>query len=214
MTYAIGRGVRVDIGITEGSAKTVTAITQADPPVISSTAHGLAAKSLGYMATAPGMEQIEGQSLRFSAVATDSLTVEDIDSTNFGALSANGSLIPISAWATLVSSTGVNKAGGDSNPLELTVLLDDEQQFEAGMLAAETVTFTGRMETISGTAMAKLREVARAGGFLVFRVTLKDGNVRHFRGQPAIPSEQLDVGAVGSYSFTVQVKRRVCEGAA
>jgi hypothetical protein len=213
MTYAIGRGVRVDIGITEGAAKTLSALTAANPPVATSNAHGLSAKTLGYCQDMDGMEQLEGQSVRFSAVDTNTLTLEDLDTTDYNAFVA-GEIVPITAWSTLVSSTGYNKAGGDSNPLELTVLLDDEQQFEAGMLAAETVTFTGRMETISGTAMAKIRSVARAGEFLVFRATLKDGSVRHFRGQPAIPSEQLDVGAVGSYSFTVQVKRRVCEGAA
>ena len=43
----IGRGVRVEVGKTEGSAKTVTAITLADPGVATSTAHGLTTKSVG-----------------------------------------------------------------------------------------------------------------------------------------------------------------------
>ena len=213
MTYAIGRGCRVEIGITEAAPKTVTAVTAAKPPVATSTAHGLTGKSLAYFATATGMPQLEGQAVRLNPVTTNDVTLEDLDATGYGTFTA-GSLVPISAYSTLVSSTEYNKAGGDANPLDVTVLLDDISQNVNGPLAAETVTFSGRVETISSTAMQKIREVARSGLYLVFRVTLKDGNVRFFRGQPGIPTEQVTQGAVGSYSFAITVKGFVCEGAA
>ena len=46
MTYVIGRGVRVEIGTTEGSAKTVSAVTKANPGVASATSHGMASTPL------------------------------------------------------------------------------------------------------------------------------------------------------------------------
>lgn len=213
MTYAIGRGVRVEVGITEGSPITVTEVTAANPPVATATAHGLLADSIAYFATATGMPRLEGQSVRLEAVAANSFDLEDLDTTNYGDFTA-GSVVPISAWSTLVSSTEYNKAGGEASSLDTTVLLDEQSQEEAGPLAAESVTFSGRMETIGSTALTKVRSVAREGGKLVFRITLKDGSVRHFRGSPGIPSEQLSQGAVGSYSFNVIVKQHVLEGAA
>lgn len=213
MTYAIGRGVRVEIGITEGSPITVTEVTAADPPVASATAHGLAAKSIAYFSTATGMPQLEGQAVRLETVAANTFNLEDLDTINYGDFTA-GAVVPITAWSTLVSATDYNKAGGEASALDVSVLLDTVGQSEAGALASENVTFSGRMETISSAALSKVRMVARAGGFLVFRMTLKDGSVRFFRGSPGLPTEQLAQGAVGGYSFNVIVKQLVLEGVA
>jgi hypothetical protein len=213
MTYVIGRGVRVEVGTTEGSAKTVSEVTAADPPVATSTAHGLTVKSIGYFATATGMPQLEGQAVRFSAVTTNDLTLEDLDTTNYGDFTA-GTLVPITAWSTLTSSTGSNKSGGDANPLDITVLLDEINQSVQGPLSAELVTFSGRAETIAAGALQAVREAARSAGYLVFRITLKDGNVRYFRGQPALPTENIQQGQVASYDFAVTVKQLYLQGAA
>ena len=213
MTYAIGRGVRVEIGTTEGAPKTVTAVTSAKPPVATSTAHGLTAKSIGYFSVATGMPQLEGQAVRFSAVTTNDLTLEDLDATGYGTFTA-GSLVPITAWSTLTSATGSNKSGGEANPLDISVLLDEINQQVNGPLSAELVTFSGRSETIAAGALQKVRESGRDGSYLVFRVTLKDGNVRYFRGQPAIPTENIQQGQVASYDFAVTVKQLYLQGAA
>jgi hypothetical protein len=214
MTYAIGRGVRVEIGMTESAAVTLTEVSEAKPPVATtSVAHGLAVKSLAYVSVATGMPRLEGQAVRFSAAAGSSLTFEDLDTTTYGNFTA-GTLIPIATWGTLGSTTDYNKAGGESNPLDVTVLLDEIQQQENGQLSAESVAFTLRTETISGAAMQKIRETARVNGYLVFRLTLKDGNVRYFRGQPSLPTEQVGQGAVGVSTFSVTLKQLFLEGAA
>ena len=213
MTYIVGRGVRVEIGTTEGSAKTVTEVTAANPPVATSTAHGLLAKSIAYFGTATGMPQLEGQAVRFSAVTTNDLTLEDLDTSSYGDFTA-GTLVPITAWSTLTSSTGSNKSGGDANPLDITVLLDEINQSVQGPLSAELVTFSGRSETIAAGALQKVREAARSSGYLVFRLTLRDGNVRYFRGQPALPTENIQQGQVASYDFAVTVKQLYLQGAA
>lgn len=213
MTYAIGRGVRVEVGNTEGSAKTVTAVTSANPPVATSTAHALLAKSVGYFSVATGMPQLEGQAVRFSAVDTNSLTLQDLDATNYGTFTA-GTLIPITAWLTVANAVDYSIPEASASPLDTTVLLDDIGQQENGILGAQVATFTIRQQTISDTAMAKIRAAAKTGAYLVFRITLKDGSVRVFRGQPSLPGESLSQGQVGSGSFSVTIKGFVIEGAA
>ena len=68
--------------------------------------------------------------------------------------------------------------------------------------------------TISDAALAKVRQVARAAGYLVFRITLKDGNTRLFRGQPSLPGEDVQKGAIGTGTISVTVKGFVLRGAA
>lgn len=213
MTYAIGRGVRVEIGTTEGAAKTVTAVTAAKPPVATSTAHGLLAKSLGYFSTATGMPQLEGQAVRLSAVTTNDMTLEDLDATNYGTFAA-GAVVPITAWMTVSEVTDYAKGGGEGNPLAVTTILDQIEQLVNGVLSAETVTFSARTPTISGAALQKIRETAKSQGYLVFRITLADGNVRFWRGQCTLPSESVGQGGVGQTQFATTVKGFWCEGAA
>lgn len=213
MTYIVGRGVRVEIGTTEGGAKTVSAITKALPPVATSATHGLAAKSLGYLQNMGGMVELEGQAVRFSAVDTNTVTLEDLDTTGSATFTA-GQLVPITAWATLGNTTGYDKSEAAPDALDGTVLLDDIKQELGGQMAAESVTLSINAQTISDSAMTKLRQAARNAAYLVFRLTLKDGNVRFFRGQPGLPGESIQKGAIGTGQITVKVRGVVCEGAA
>jgi len=94
------------------------------------------------------------------------------------------------------------------------VLLDNIKQQEVGPLNAQTVTIAIKKETVNGAGMVAVVAAARAGLDKVFRITLKDGSVRVFRGTPSIPNENVSVGGVGTGGFTVTVKRFLQEGAA
>lgn len=213
MTSIVGRGVRVEIGKTEGAAKTVSGVTQAKPGVAASTAHGLLAKSIGYFTGVSGMVQLEGQAARLSVASADNFTLESINTTNFPAFTG-GSFVPVTAWATLSRASSYSIGGGAADTQDDTVLLDDIKQLVNGLLAAQTVTFNVKSETLNSEAAALIEDAARNSAYLVFRITLKDGNVRVFRGQPSLPGEDVQSNALGTGSFTVTVKGFVNQGAA
>lgn len=208
MTTLIGRGVRVEVSKTEGSAKTVTAVTKANPGVASSTAHGLSAGAVGYFSGVTGMDNIEGQAARVHAPATDSFTLQGLKTTSFPDFTA-GTFVPITAWSTLSKSTGYQIGGGAGNPLQTTTLLDDIEQQENGLLAAQTVSIDLNHETVDGEALGLVNDAAVDQAYLVFRITLKDGSQRVFRGQPSLPGENVQQGAVGTGSLSVTVKGRI-----
>jgi hypothetical protein len=213
MTFAKGRGVRLEVANAFGSNKTVTEVTEADPPVVTSSAHGLAAKSVGYFTSVVGMPRLEGQVARILNPLTNSFELEDLDTTDYGNFTS-GSFVPVSTWTTFSNATEINKAGGDANPLDVTVIMDEIQQQENGQLGAESVSVSARLETISNAAMSRIRNAARNQENCVFRLTYKDGNVRIFRGQPSLPTEQVATGQVGTMAFTVTLKQLFLEGAA
>lgn len=213
MTNIVGRGVRVEVGKTEGSPIAVSAVTQAKPGVATSTAHGLATKSAGYLTGVTGMVQLDGQAVRLGAVDTNTFALEDIDTTDYPAYTA-GNFVPITAWSTLSPATGYSIGGGEAEKLDITTLLDDIKQEINGLLAAQAVTFNMNNETVNGEAMALVEEAARKAEYLVFRITLKDGSTRLFRGQPSMPGEDVQRGAIGTGSFSVTVKGFITRGAA
>ena len=209
----IGRGVRVEVGKTEGAAKTVTAITLADPGVATSTAHGLSAKSVGYFSTVTGMVNLEGQAVRLGTTATDTFVLEDIDTTGYPAFTA-GSFVPITAWATLSKATSISEGGGEADKLNVTTLLDNIRQERNGLLAAQSVTIQLLAESLASEALQLLRRGARDSDLFVFRVTWANGDVAIFRGEPSLPGRDVQQGQAGTGSLTVTVRGFITEGAA
>lgn len=201
---AKGRGVRVEVGITEGAAKTVSAVSKASPGVVSSTAHGLANGSAGYFDTIVGMDEIEGQVARVDDQATDAFDAEGVNTTNFGTF-VSGTFVPVTAWATLSQSVDYSLGGGAGTTEDSTVLLDKKDKLTLITQGVETATLNVRALTEDNVAMAKIRAVATELGYLVFRITMHDGAQRLFRGQPSLPGESLAAKGLGTGSVSVQV---------
>lgn len=207
-TPLIGRNVRVEIGKTEGAAKTVTAITKANPGVASSTAHGQTDGTVGYMSGVVGMAQIDGQAIRINSPATDTFQLEGIDTTDYATFTS-GSFVPITAWSTLSRASSYQIGGGDADKQNNTTLIDVVNQEVNGLLAAQSVSFDLKLETTDDEALALVNAAALASDYLVFRITLSDGAQRVFRGQPSMPGENVGQGALGTGSFSVTVKGSV-----
>ena len=151
--------------------------------------------------------------IRLGTVATNTFDLEGLDTSNYGTFTS-GTFTPVTAFTTITPATEYQVGGGDADFIDTSVLLDNIKQQEVGPLNAQTVTIAIKKETVNGAGMVAVVAAARAGLDKVFRITLKDGSVRVFRGTPSIPNENVSVGGVGTGGFTVTVKRFLQEGAA
>lgn len=204
-TPLVGRNVRIEVSKTEGAAKTVTAVTLANPGVATSTAHGLADGAAGYMNGVTGMVQLDGQAVRVNSPAADTFQLEGINTADYPAFTA-GTFVPVTAWATLSRAASYQIGGGDADKLDNTTLLDAIKQEVNGLLAAQTISIDLKLETTDDEALQLINAAAVAQDYLVFRITLADGAQRLFRGQPSMFGESVGQGAIGTGSFSVTVK--------
>lgn len=202
-----GRQCRVEIASTFGSAKTVSAVTKALPAAITSTAHGLTDGTIGYFDTAAGMDELLGQAASVNTVTTNAFEAEGLDSTSFGTFTS-GTFTPATAWVTLSNATQYEIGGGAAEALDATTLLDNIRQEQAGLLPAQTVTFTGLSDSQLAAVLA-VRAAALNNGYILVRITCSNGERRVFRGQPSLPSESLGVNQLATGSFDVKVKGQV-----
>lgn len=209
----IGRGVRVEVATAYGPSKPVTVVTKADPGVATSATHGLLAKSVGYFRNVQGMANLEGQAVRFGAVAADTLTLTDIDTTNFPDF-VSGELVPVTTWATLSKSTSFAEGGGEGEKLNVTTLLDNLRQERNGLLAAETVTINVLAESVASPAMQFIRKAARSSTPCVFRITWNNGDTLVWRGEPSKPGRDVQQGQAGTGSLSITVIGTMVEGLA
>ena len=204
-----GRAVRVEVAATYGSAKTVSAITKANPGVATSTGHGLSEGAIGYFSNVLGMVELEGQVASVDSTATNTFNLEDIDTSAFGTFSGSCDFTPVSTWSLLSTATAYEISGGTADQLDASTLLDNSRVVETGMLAAQTV----QIDSLSDMQLAAInlvRSAARSPNTrLIFRITLSNGERRIFRGLVTMPGEQLSLSQIATSGFTVLTTRQV-----
>lgn len=201
----VGRGVRIEIGKTVGAAKVVSAVTQANPGVATSTSHGLSDGAVGYLDAVAGMVNIDGMAIRIDNPATNTFELQGVDTTDYPAFTA-GSFYPVTAWSTLARASAYSIGGGEADSLDDTLLLNTIRQERNGMLAAQSVSIPIKSLTSDDEAIGLIRAAAISQDYLVFRITLSDGSMRVFRGQPSMPGEDVQQGQIGTGSISVKVK--------
>jgi hypothetical protein len=131
--------VAVSVQSALASAKTITAITKANPGVVSSTAHGYSNGDYVLM-TVQGMYQVNYRVFRVSAVATDSFSLEGEDTTNYATFSS-GSCQKITFGTSLATLTNINASGGDFDFIDTTTIHDSIKTQVPGLPNPSNYTF-------------------------------------------------------------------------
>jgi hypothetical protein len=213
MTTAKGLAVKVEVALTFATAKTVSAVTLASPGVATSAAHGLANGAVGYWTVTAGMTQLDQQASRVYNQSTNSFDLQGLDTTNYTAFTA-GTFTPAATWGLLDESVSYEIGGGAANQLDDTRLVDVKQRNINGLLGAQNVTLGVKNQTYNSAVMDKVETAARNQSNMLFRVTLHDGSTRVFYGQPSLPGESVQSGALASGSLAVTVPGWVLKGIA
>lgn len=213
MSNVKGRGVRVEISATYATAIAVTGVTTASPGVATSAAHGMANDTVGYFDTIVGMVQLEGQAFRVKNTATNTFDLQGLNTTNYSAWTS-GNVIPVATWATLSEATSYEIGGGAAEKLDVTTLLDVVRKEEQGLLPVSNVSMNVIAQDTPSAAMLLLESAVQTQGKVVVRITLANGAVRIFTGEPSLPGESVSQGAVGTGSLDFAAKGFVMKLAA
>lgn len=213
MSNVKGRGVRVEIAATYDSPIAVTGVTKASPGVATSAAHGLANDTVGYFSTVVGMDQLEGQAFRVKNTATNTFELQGLNTSTYSTWTS-GNVIPVATWATLSEATSYDIGGGAAEKLDVTTLLDVVRKEEQGLLPVSNVSMNVIAQDTPSAAMQLLESAVQTQGKVVVRITLANGAVRIYTGEPSLPGESVSQGAVGTGSLDFAVKAFVMKLAA
>lgn len=205
MTAEVARNSKLEVQATIDTAKTITAITKANPAVATSTAHGYSNGDVVVLAI-EGMTELDGLVARVENVAANTFEI-DIDSTNFGTFTA-GTAKEILTWHTVSEATQVNFGAGNAEQLEKTRLIDRTKRFEAGLPDQPNVSVNVFSDVVD-TAQVAIETAGLDGTKLGFRYTRKSGKVTLFGGTPSTVGEDNNVGQMvtGSFSVTISSPR-------
>lgn len=131
MSITSAVGTTFAIASTYGSAKTMSAISNATSAVATLAAsHGVVVGDI--LEVTSGWDRLNGRLVRVSAVATNDVTFEGIDTsstTNYPAGTGTGTVRVISAWTQITQITAdFSVSGGGQQYADVTTLADRTQK--------------------------------------------------------------------------------------
>jgi hypothetical protein len=211
VAYSIGRNTRVEVQKTLATAQALTAVTLANPGVITYGGSLTTGDVIVISSSIAGMTELAGQTVRVANVSASPSTaeLESLDTTLFGALTATSSFTVVSAWSTLGIARSVNAGGTAPNRIDATTLLDSEKQYLFGQSESPEITVDCISDPLTEAALL-VEAAARTNTPIAFRITMSTGAKRIFGGYVSLPSESIPLGELVTASFSVtQIRRRL-----
>ena len=157
MSVSLPNGSTVSIASGYGSSKTVTAISNANPGIVSATAHGFSDGD--YVEITSGWSKLTNRVVRADTILTDSFAMEGIDTTSttlYPAGAGAGSARDITGWTQLAQITNSTSEGGEQQFLTYQFLEADAESRIPTTKTAAGITFTVADDpTLPGYILAK-----------------------------------------------------------
>ncbi|WP_427501376.1 phage tail tube protein [Methylomonas sp. MED-D] len=190
-------GVTVAMQSAIAATKTVSAITKANPAVLTSTSHGLA-NGTYLLAQAQGMTQLNNRIIRVANQAANTFEAETEDSTLYDTFSS-GTVAALTLGTTFSIFTDFSIAGGEADSIDITTIHDTQKKTRPGMFSATEITGealwdladTGLIAAISASAVTAQR---------AFLLGWPDGKKMAFYGY--ISASGAPKGGVGDVAKT------------
>lgn len=208
MSATFPNGSTFAISSALSGSKIVTAITNADPGVGASTAHGFANGKI-LVGNFPG--RLDQRPFRVANTATNAFDLEGIDTTNttlFPSGFGVGTVLEAATFTSMSQTTDVSASGGEQQFANWTYIEDGRQRQRPTFKNARALTMNMHYDpTLAWHAALLAADLA--GDVRVLRVTLPTGRVLYysvyvgFDGQPSIQINE-NMGVVATFALACQ----------
>lgn len=213
MSSSFPNGTVFALSTASGSAKDISAITNADPGVATSTAHGLANGDILLLSLAS--TRLDQRVVRVANQAANTFELEGIDTTSttiypsgFGV----GSATAMTTFVSLSQTTNTQTSGGEQQYFQWVYLEDGKQRQRKTFKNARSLQWTGDYDASLAWHQALL-DADEDGTTRVLRATLPNGAKIYwsvevsYDGEPTFTANQ-NQQVVATFSLMNQVSTR------
>lgn len=203
------QGASLKIGTTSAS-KTITAISQANPPVITAAAHGLSDGAVVKVTAVVGMTQINSKVGVVQVVDANSFKLWGIDSTAYTAYGSAGSATP--TQVTLGNWKGWSGFAGQASDIDVSDLASTAKEYRAGLVDNGELQLDVQTKDDDEGQMALFGSRAASGPTSSFLLTFANGKTRTFSGYCKQFSENGSVDNIIMSQATIRISGSVTRG--
>ncbi len=209
MSAFLPDGATVALATAYGSSKTVSAATNANPGVLTATAHGMA--NGAFYELKSGWQKVNDRIFKAANVAANAVDLTGIDTTDtsrFPAGSGTGSLREITAFTQIAQILEFTTNGGDQQFSNFSFLEEDYERQLPTVTSAQSIQIgIADDPTLAGYIALKAAGEARA--IRALKVTLPNGSVLLYNGYVSFnETPTLTKGSVMQVNATISLQGR------
>lgn len=186
MAYSLPEGSSQQFSNTLAAAKTITAITNANPAVATCTAHGYTTGDEIMLSS--GWEDATDSVYKIESVDSNSFKILGLDSTNtsfFPAGSGGGSAQKLSAWTAIPQVLTISASGGDARFTDVNPLAKRNGiRIPTGFNATSVTLSLGFDATTP--AYKTMVDISRSLSKVAFKQVLSGGSVQYGYGYMSV----------------------------
>lgn len=182
----------LSVATAQGSPDTITAITNANPGVVTSATHGNANGSCGIISGVVGMTQVNNRAFIVANTATNTLELKGVKTTTaqgYGVYTSGGIWTP-QTMTEVGEVRSMNAFDGESQDIDVSHLRSVGKEFLTGLPEHGNVSLTLWLPAAADTGQTALRDLREIQAQAAFTITLASGQVAAF------------VGSVKSFALT------------
>jgi len=154
------------------AAKTITAITKANPGVATSTAHGYVNGDY-VLLTISGMYQVDGKVVRVANVTANTFELEGVNTTSFDTFSS-GTAEAITFGTSITTATSVSASGGDFDFIDTTTIHSNVKTQIPGAANPAKYEFENIWD-VSDTGLTAMKSASDSQAKRAFKFTFGTG---------------------------------------
>ncbi len=198
------QGMIVQVGTGTGSAKTITAISQAFSAQVTASNHGFTVGDRVTFGAVTGMVEING----LTGIVIDAGTnvfVVNIDSRNFTAYTSGGTVTPVT-YTEVLEVLDIAPGGAKVSDIDVSDLKSTAMEFFPGLV--DNGDFSLNINYLpSDPGQAALRTAFQAGQYMPLKVTAPEGTVysclAYVNEFPTFPKAAVNKVQTGTIKFRI-----------
>jgi Ubiquitin-activating enzyme E1 FCCH domain/Phage tail tube protein, TTP len=149
----------------------ITSVTNADPAVVTSAAHGLEDGDVIYITGVVGMIELNARAFIVDVVTSSMFSLHGVDSTNYATYTSGG-LFDVGVWSEFCELTSWARTGASKTQIDATSICSDATEYEVGLPGQGTVAINYNFAELTSTAQVALRAWDDSGDMMGVKVQL------------------------------------------
>jgi len=190
--------VKVAVQSVIATAKTITAITKANPAVATSVAHGYTLGDI-VLLNVKGMRKLDWRVVRVGAVTADTFALEGIDSTTYPDF-VSGTAAEITFGTEAETLQEPSPSGGEAEDIQIRTIHDDQDISIPGNRSAISYSFTSVWD-VSDPFLLALASFDESKTPAAMMIEFSSGMKMYMAAVPSVP-----MTPAGSTVVTTPVK--------
>lgn len=185
--------------------KVISGITAANPPVVSSTAHGFVNGDVVYISGVVGMTEVNSKAFIVANKTTGTFELYGVKAVGYSAYTSGGT-IDNSAFSEFCELTNWSNSGDQAPEIPATTICSDETEYEIGLSGQGSVALSFNFAPISSTVQVALHSWRLSGDMMALKVQLpKNGGTMVYLGFVTQESNSAGNGALWTATANVRL---------